>query len=252
MGIATFTPAVAGQVCTAAYFNGVINAILNQLNGNIETINLANLSVTSGKLASGAVTGPKIAMGSDAQGDILIRGASNYQRLAIGDAGKFLMSNGTGANPSWELGSIIQVIEANTASVITTATQIPDDDSIPQNTEGAEVITATITPVSSTNNLIIIFEASATPSAASQVGTALFQDSTANAIASQIHYGTTGAAINCSLHHFMSAGTTSATTFKIRIGPDVANNLDINGNGSGSRYYGGTMFAKIIILEIKG
>lgn len=101
MGLATLTAHVAGTVLTAAALNNNFNAIVNQLNGNIEAANLANLAVTAAKLATGAVTGPKIAMGSDAQGDTLIRGASSYERLAAGTSGQIFKTNGAGANPAW-------------------------------------------------------------------------------------------------------------------------------------------------------
>lgn len=39
---------------------------------------------------------------SEAQGDILIRTAAGWARLAAGAAGKFLQSNGPGADPTYE------------------------------------------------------------------------------------------------------------------------------------------------------
>ena len=76
------------------------------LDANITTAKLADSTGasdggTAAKLATGAVTGPKIAMTSDAQGDILYRGASNYERLGAGSAGQVLESGGADANPSW-------------------------------------------------------------------------------------------------------------------------------------------------------
>lgn len=77
------------------------------LNANVTTAKLADSTgasdgVTTAKLATGAVTGPKIAMTSDAQGDILIRGSSNYERLATGTENQVLTAGGAGANPTWE------------------------------------------------------------------------------------------------------------------------------------------------------
>lgn len=40
-------------------------------------------------------------IGSVVQGDILFRGSTGWQRLAAGTSGKFLMTNGPAANPSW-------------------------------------------------------------------------------------------------------------------------------------------------------
>lgn len=58
--------------------------------------------ITASEIATGAVTGSKIAMGSDAQGDILYHNGTSYARLAAGTAGKFLKTGGAGANPSWD------------------------------------------------------------------------------------------------------------------------------------------------------
>ncbi len=58
-------------------------------------------SVTTAKLAANSVTGAKIAMGSDAQGDILYYNGTDYVRLAAGTSGHFLKTQGAGANPIW-------------------------------------------------------------------------------------------------------------------------------------------------------
>ncbi|MCP4929045.1 MAG: hypothetical protein GY918_08340 [Gammaproteobacteria bacterium] len=48
-----------------------------------------------------SVTGAKIAMGSDAQGDVLYYGGTDYERLGAGTSGYFLKTQGAGANPAW-------------------------------------------------------------------------------------------------------------------------------------------------------
>lgn len=52
-------------------------------------------------IADNSVTGAKIAMGSDVRGDVLTYNGTDYVRLGADD-GKFLRSNGTSSNPSWE------------------------------------------------------------------------------------------------------------------------------------------------------
>ena len=58
-------------------------------------------AVTESKIANNSVSGQKIAMGSDAQGDILFRGASGYERLAKGAAGQKLQMNSGATAPEW-------------------------------------------------------------------------------------------------------------------------------------------------------
>ena len=58
-------------------------------------------SVTTAKIQDNAVTGPKIAMTSDAQGDILYYNGTDYVRLGPGTNGQALKTAGAAANPAW-------------------------------------------------------------------------------------------------------------------------------------------------------
>ena len=64
-----------------------------------------------GRNTSGAGAGEEVTLsqildwvGSAAQGDILYRGASSWERLAAGTSGRFLQTQGAGANPQWAAG----------------------------------------------------------------------------------------------------------------------------------------------------
>jgi len=58
-------------------------------------------SIDTDHIAANAVTGAKIAMTSDAQGDVLFYGGTDYERLAAGTSGYFLKTLGSGADPAW-------------------------------------------------------------------------------------------------------------------------------------------------------
>ena len=80
---------------------------------------LATLSaVGTSQITDNTVTGAKIAMGSDAQGDVLYYNGTDYARLAAGTSGQFLKTNGTGANPAWAdaTGGLTQSSSVNTTS----------------------------------------------------------------------------------------------------------------------------------------
>jgi len=62
---------------------------------------MAQTTVDGSFITDNTIDGTKIAVGSDARGDVLIYDGTNYVRLGA-DNGKFLRSNGTGSNPSWE------------------------------------------------------------------------------------------------------------------------------------------------------
>ena len=148
------------------------------------------------------------------------------------------------------LNKVVQAVHTQTGAVATGATTIPNDDSIPQNTEGNEWMTKAITPISATNKLLIeaILHMSHGSSATSLIA-ALFQDSAANALAaSEIYQDTAGTVRQLTLRHEMPAGTVIATTFKIRGGANGAGTVTLNG-ASGARLLGGVLLSSLRITE---
>lgn len=145
----------------------------------------------------------------------------------------------------------IQRVSASTVAMATGTTTMPADDTIPQNTEGFEVITVNITPTSATTKLVIEATVHHAHSAGNNfVGLALFQDSTAGALAvAANHVPDNAVIVQTTLRHIMDSGTTSPTTFKIRIGSNAAGTVTINGIG-GARYYGGVLSSSINITEV--
>ena len=108
------------------------------------------------------------------------------------------------------------------------------DDTIPQNNEGGEMFTLAITPTSASNKLLILVNLQGgCASAQNELTVALFQDSTANCLAAVSERQATQTQSNMSLsfQHFMTAGTTSATTFKVRAGAG-SGNMTMNYNFS--------------------
>lgn len=154
--------------------------------------------------------------------------------------------NVTGGAPGGS--AFVQSVHASTASMTTTSSAIPNDDSIPQNTEGTELLTQAITPTDAANILQIDVIVHGALSATGGFVVALFQDTTANALNATLHNTTNSFAQEAVLRHRMVAGTTSATTFKVRVGPG-SGTLTINGIG-GARFMGGVMTSSITITEI--
>lgn len=146
---------------------------------------------------------------------------------------------------------VVQVVSTQTGAVATGGTVIPLDDSIPQNGEGDEYMTLAITPASATNKLQIDVVFMGSSNAANWLSAALFQDSTANALAATSSYeSVAGGGQVLTIRHTMTAGTTSATTFKVRAGRDASAGTTITFNGSvGGRLFGGVMASSITITE---
>ena len=162
------------------------------------------------------------------------------------------ISSGTLGKARLPTGSVLQVVNATTNSFLSTTNTIPLDDTIPQNTEGAEFLTCSITPISASSKLYISVVFNTCASVTGALSTiALFQDSTANALIAC--WGATSTANNppppMTLSYSMTSGTTSSTTFKVRGGMNSAGTFQVNG-ASGARYLGGSMISFIGITEV--
>lgn len=147
---------------------------------------------------------------------------------------------------------IYQVVNTQTGAVNTGTTTIPYDDSIPQKTEGTEFMTLAITPNSATNKLKIDVVLNFGFPTLAAITAALFQDTTTNALAAannNRHHSTGTSPKQVSFTHYMTTGTTSETTFKVRAGASAAGTFTFNGWG-GARRYGGVMASSITITEV--
>jgi len=146
-------------------------------------------------------------------------------------------------------GSVVQVVGTQTGAVSTTTNIMPFDDTIPQNTEGADFFTRTITPTSAASKLRIEVVFNASMNGASYATVALFQGVIASALACGTKYGGNGTYEQVSFSHVMTAGTTSEITFSVRAGMHMAGTLTMNGDG-GARRLGGILFSSITVTEI--
>ena len=115
-------------------------------------------------------------------------------------------------------------------------------------------MTLAITPTHASNKLIIEGVINAANGASATTGqVALFNtDSHAtNAIASHVfQYAAANHQTPVSFIHYMAAGVTSATTFRVRIATSGAATTTFNG-ASGGRIHGGVMASSITITEIQ-
>ena len=149
-------------------------------------------------------------------------------------------------------GTVLQAVNYQTGAVATGTATIPKDDTIPQITEGTEFMTLAVTPISATSKLVIEVLCNMSPgSSGSDIIVALFQDSTANALAAVMQgYYDSAAGAPIVLQYYMTSGTTSSTTFRIRAGkPSGANPYTFNGATAG-RLFGGVYYSSITITEI--
>lgn len=159
---------------------------------------------------------------------------------------------GAVGSPALAVGVSVQTVATMLGAMSTGTSLIPYDNTIPQNTEGTQILTVSITPKATTNRLSIEALVLASSTASNHLQIALFQDATANALAANAAYQTIASgAANVRLMHDMAAGTTSSTTFAIRLGQESAGTWTLNGQ-SGVVRYGGISVSGIRVTEYKG
>jgi hypothetical protein len=153
-------------------------------------------------------------------------------------------------------GSLTQMVYYQTGAVQTaTNPVIPYDDTIPQNTEGVQLLALAITPKRAANKLVITIccmVAIATGVSPFIVVGSLFQNANVNAIAAGSDIlANTNVATSFILRHSMIAGVSGqAIIFSFRMGFSTSNHiLTFNGSG-GVRKMGGVMASSITIEEI--
>ena len=129
-------------------------------------------------------------------------------------------------------GDVVQSQYFMATSSGTGNTQIPLNNSAPNNTQGDQYMTQSITPTNAANFLKIRSSVIATYTVAGAgVTMALFQDSGGNAIrCSVVTVPANGYMTAQQMFHGLLANTTSSTTFKIRVG---------NNNGTGTLTFNG-------------
>jgi hypothetical protein len=170
-----------------------------------------------------------------------------------GTNGQVLRTDGSGGS-SWSTnGKLIQTVVFSTSAggvVATGTTTIPLDDTIPQSIEGDQYMTLAITPTNASSLLCIQATINlSTTASASNMTAALFQDSNANALAAVTRYMTSGNLNTLNLIHWMTANTTTATTFKIRAGSSAAGTTTLNGVSS-LALFNGVCASKLSIMEV--
>jgi hypothetical protein len=148
---------------------------------------------------------------------------------------------------------VIQVVNAQSGAEADGTGIMYQDDTIPQNTEGDEYLTLAITPSNANNKLLVEVLLNFSTSTQNTVIAALFKDSGAGALAASVNYpgGSGSYAFQMSLAAYITAGSTSAMTFKVRAGLcGGSGTFTLNGAGS-SRLLGGVLFSSITISEIQ-
>lgn len=141
---------------------------------------------------------------------------------------------------------IAQVVIDTNDVASTKSTGFPSDDTIPQITEGDEILSKAITPQNASSIILIFFKTILIQSSAFCLA-CLFNSGSSNAVL------TARAAASNSLTaiYSESAGSTDARTYSVRVGDSTGNNIIVNkAQVGGLDRFGATEKSRLIVMEI--
>ena len=217
---------------------------------------IGNSPATSTQVADNAITLAKMAHGTD--GELITYDATGAPaNVAVGTSGQVLTSGGAGVAPTFQAaaggGKVLQVVDSLSGAYASTSAVIPLDNTTPQSTEGVQLYSLAITPSSATSKLYIEANVQIRWGGTSDgMIVAIFKDSDANALATTFNHLYDGHASNLRLKFSVASSSTTARTYKLRVGAASAITYQINGIGvsSGARL-NGTLKSGIIITEVE-
>ena len=157
----------------------------------------------------------------------------------------------TTVRPVRKGGNVVVQSVISTSSVVSAdVTAMPDDNTIPQNTEGYQYLSVSITPKSITNRLFIEVLIHGFASANASWSAALFQDTTAGALtAAKVVVTANTNVIPLYFAWEMAAGTVSSTTFKVKAGQSAGATFTFNGQ-AGATWFNGALNSYIRVTEM--
>jgi uncharacterized membrane protein len=147
-------------------------------------------------------------------------------------------------------GSARNAVYAESSTFTSVTSAIPQDNTIPQSNEGTQILTASITPASSTTKLRITVTIPYSTGLGECFAASLFRDAGANAVFAM-------PSCPCSPLHMrelvftteVNSTATTASTFNLRVGPASGTGY-VNGTDLGAMF-GGTLKSTMVIEEIK-
>lgn len=222
-------------------------------------------TITSlGAIASGAwravVFNGVLTLTNNASSLILPNGGANIV-TAIGDTALFVSGDSgwrclnysrlDGTSLQMGVGTQVDRAYATQNNYITVTARLPADNSIPQVSEGQEILSAVITPKSATNRVraTVTVPIGFASGSTGLAGAALFRTGSTDALdCNFIHPVDGNGMYPCPMVFEDSPGSISVQTYTVRVGGNTAD-IVINGDSTG-RLGGGSSRATLVLEEI--
>jgi hypothetical protein len=149
----------------------------------------------------------------------------------------------TTAFANYKSGAVVDSVYAELTAVTNITVAIPIASTPPTNTQGVEILNATITPKTTTNKLRVRFQGYAAPAAADNMVGAIFLNAETSARAAQYTASPANFFQPILLEYQFVPGSTSPQTVRVRSG-------SANGNMTFNGSMGGVRRATLVVEEI--
>lgn len=146
-------------------------------------------------------------------------------------------------------GDIVQSARDEDSVYATSTTSVPFDNTIPQRTEGNELMSVSVTPSSAVNLLDFSAQAVLGHSNNAVMIMSLFSSSDSDAIATVVNQYLTDEVRTPSISARQVSGTTSSTTFSVRAGSQNTESIYFNGDNAAA-VFGGACSSFLEVKEV--
>lgn len=229
---------VAPAPAPPAHQTGQIIAIkpAYSING-AASLNLGDLDGRDVRLADGSTT---------AEGDMI----AGQLYLLIYEGSYYVLINPS-RNASVPTGTTVASQSVAYSTYAATSAIIPFDNTIPQASEGMQILSLSHTPAQAGNRIRLRFSAFGSSSNQSIPIVAFLSIDGGPAVqAAAVHTTDSGQIAQICFEHEYTVDDAASHTYAIRVGPGGAASIRLNGSSS-SRLFGGTAAARLVLEEIK-
>lgn len=149
-------------------------------------------------------------------------------------------------------GDTVQRLNTQVGTYSTSTALIPRDNTVPQITEGTQLMSLAVTPTLATNNLSVEATVMAAANGANNVICALYRSDSASAIATVMStQGGSDWAQTIPIKWTGVANSTASLTFSVRCGLNSSGTMSFNGVPSTGALFGGTAASTLQISEVQ-
>jgi hypothetical protein len=148
-------------------------------------------------------------------------------------------------------GRILQVVQCKSASLVRVQSSIPCDDTVPQITEGYELLSQAFTPLSASSVIMIEAVLNCSPAGSDHIAAALFQAGTNDALIAAAKYLVGDCLGQIIIGLKVASNNTTQRTYSIRAGRNTYGYMSMNGYGA-NRLFGSVCFSSLTLTEISG